>query len=163
MGAVQNSSGYTSVPIDSTSSDPAKPKRNMGINLPDMGLDILLMEPLARRKLQEKTETLTQKYDLRNMNRNQYSRLLAELRDAGIITTKEYSAAYGGTLPQSSSAAPHWPYGKEEIDFVHFLDACVIYCEHAADNPELTAIYTKLRGIFCHIDHAHQLVPEDAS
>ena len=154
MGAVQNSSGYTSVPIDSTSSDPTKPKHNMGINLPDMGLDILLMEPLARRKLQEKTEALTQKYDLWNMNRNQYSRLLAELRDAGIITAKEYSAAYGGTLPQSSSAAPHWPYGKEEIDFIHFLDACVIYCEQAADNSELTAIYTKLRGIFCHLNHA---------
>lgn len=37
MGAVQNSSGYTSVPIDSTSSDPAKPKRNMEINFPDKG------------------------------------------------------------------------------------------------------------------------------
>ena len=158
MGAVQNSSGYTSVPIDSTSSDPAKPKCKTGFNFPDTGLDIVLMEPLARRRLQEKTETLTKKYNLRNMNRNQYSRLLAELRDAGIITAKEYSAAYGGTLPQSSSAAPHWPYGKEEIDFVHFLDACVIYCEHAADNPELTAIYTKLRGIFFHIDHAQQLV-----
>ena len=163
MGAVQDFSGYTSMPIDTSLNDPVKAKRNMGINFSDMGLDILLMEPLARRKLQEKTETLTQKYDLRNMNRNQYSRLLAELRDAGIITAKEYSAAYGGTLPQSSSAAPHWPYGKEEIDFVHFLDVCVIYCEHAADNPELTATYTKLRGIFCHIDRTRQLVPEDAS
>lgn len=157
MGAVQDFSEYTAIPTGTSSSDSAKPKRNMGITFPDMGLDILLIEPLARRKLQEKTETLTQKYDLRNMNRNQYSRLLAELRDAGIITVKEYSAAYGGTLPQSSGAAPHWPYGKEEIDFVHFLDTCVTYCEHAAGNPDLAAIYAKLRGIFRHIDHARQL------
>ena len=158
MSAIQNSSGHIPASIDSTTSDSANQRCKIDINFPEMGLDILLMEPSARKKLQEKTETLTKKYNLRNMNRNQYSRLLAELRDAGIITAKEFSAAYGGTLPQSSSVAPHWPYGKEEIDFVHFLDACVIYCEHAADNPELTATYTKLRGIFCHIDHARQLV-----
>lgn len=154
MGAFQASSGHTPAPVDPELSDPAKPGRNMGINFPNMEPDILLMEPLVRRKLQEKTGALTQKYDLRGMNRNQYSRLLAELRDAGIITYKEYSAAYGGTLPQGSGTAPRWPYGKGEIDFVRFLDACVIYCEQAAGNPELTAIYTKLRGIFCHIDHA---------
>ena len=160
MGTIHSYSEYTPEPIDTTIHDPAKPKRNMSINFPSIQLDLLLMEPFVRRKLQEKTETLTQKYDLRNMNRNQYSRLLAELRDAGIITAKEYSAAYGGTLPQSSSAAPHWPYGKEDIDFVHFLDACVIYCEQAASNPEFTAIYTKLRGIFCHLGHAqHSAMP----
>ena len=47
MGAVQDFSGYTSVPIDTSLNDPAKAKRNMGINFPNIGLDILLAESFA--------------------------------------------------------------------------------------------------------------------
>lgn len=133
---------------------------NMEAYSPDMELNILLGGSLIRKKLRERTGVLSQKYNLRSMDRNQYSRLLAELRDVGIITNKEYSAAYGGTLPHSPGTMPRYPYGRESIDFVRFLGDCAAYCEAVASDPDLIAIYTKLGAIFSQIDQARQPVPE---
>lgn len=163
MNAIQNisSAGYAPAPANSAPKESPEPESNIDTYTPSVEQDTPQEEPTARKMTQETAEMLSQKYDLRNMDRNQYSKLLAELRDAGIITAREYSAAYGGTLPQSPNAAPQWPYGGEEIDFVHFLDTCVKYCEDAANDPNLTAIYTKLSGLFGQIDQARHTAPED--
>ena len=51
---------------------------------------------------EDMVRTLAQKYDVTHMNRNEYSLLLYDLRSAGVITTQEFSAGYGGTLPLAS-------------------------------------------------------------
>ena len=53
---------------------------------------------------------LAEKYDVRHLSRNAYSLLLCELRNAGYITTQEFSAGYGGTLPNGVVLEP-FPLG----------------------------------------------------
>ena len=75
---------------------------------------------------------LTQKYDVTHMNRNEYSLLLYDLRNAGVITTQEFSAGYGGTLPRASisvAKSPEaLPLGDNKADFVEQLRQYVGYC-----------------------------------
>ena len=86
---------------------------------------VALAEDMAR--------TLAQKYDVAHMNRNEYSLLLYDLRSASIITTQEFSAGYGGTLPHASipvAKSPEaLPLGDNKADFVKLLKQYVEYCD----------------------------------
>ena len=81
---------------------------------------------------EDMVRTLTQKYDVTHMSRNEYSLLLHELRSAGVITTQEFSAGYGGTLPRASisvAKSPEaLPLGDNKADFVELLRQYVGYC-----------------------------------
>lgn len=86
---------------------------------------VALTEDMAR--------TLAQKYEVTHMNRNEYSLLLSDLRSAGIITTQEFSAGYGGTLPHASIPAAKspetLPLGDSKADFTELLKQYVGYCD----------------------------------
>ena len=57
---------------------------------------------------------LAQKYDVTHMSRNEYTLFLYDLRNAGVITTQEFSAGYGGTLPHARGKIPRddAPWGQ---------------------------------------------------
>ena len=75
---------------------------------------------------------LVQKYDVAHMSRNEYSLLLSDLRSAGVITTQEFSAGYGGTLPRAcipvAKSPETLPLGDNKMDFVELLKQYVGYC-----------------------------------
>ena len=81
---------------------------------------------------EDMVRTLAQKYDVTHMSRNEYSLLLYDLRSAGAITTQEFSAGYGGTLPHASIPAAKspeaLPLGDNKTDFVELLKQYVGYC-----------------------------------
>ena len=81
---------------------------------------------------EDMVRTLTQKYDVAHMNRNEYSLLLSDLRSAGVITTQEFSAGYGGTLPHASIPVAKFPetlpLGDNKTDFVELMKQYVGYC-----------------------------------
>ena len=93
-------------------------------------------DPRAIRSAAVLTEdmvrTLTQKYDVTHMSRNEYSLLLSDLRSAGVITTQEFSAGYGGTLPRAcipvAKSPETLPLGDNKTDFVELLKQYVGYC-----------------------------------
>ena len=74
---------------------------------------------------EDMVRTLAQKYDVTHMNRNEYSLLLYDLRSAGVITTQEFSAGYGGTLPHASvpveKSPETMPLGNNRADFAELL------------------------------------------
>lgn len=72
---------------------------------------------------------LSQKYNVRNMTRSEYSRLLQELREAGVITTKEFSAGYGGpaTKDLAGSRLAAWPSGGSPADYAGLVRGCAEY------------------------------------
>ena len=80
---------------------------------------------------EDMVRTLTQKYDVVHMSRNEYSLLLRDLRSVGVITTQEFSAGYGGTLPHTSipgAKSPETlPLGDNKTDFVELLKQYVAY------------------------------------
>ena len=81
---------------------------------------------------EDMVRTLTEKYDVTHMSRNEYSLLLYDLRNAGVITTQEFSAGYGGTLPHTSipvAKSPETPpLGDSKTDFMELLKQYVGYC-----------------------------------
>lgn len=81
---------------------------------------------------EDMVRTLAQKYDVTHMSRNEYSLLLYDLRSAGAITTQEFSAGYGGTLPHASipvAESPEaLPLGDNKTDFAELLKQYAEYC-----------------------------------
>ena len=81
---------------------------------------------------EDMVRTLMQKYDVAHMSRNEYSLLLSDLRSAGVITTQEFSAGYGGTLPRAcipvAKSPETLPLGDNKMDFVELLKQYVGYC-----------------------------------
>lgn len=97
------------------------------------------------------------------MDRNQFSRLLAELRDSGVITAQEYSAAYAGTMPQGMPQKPVFPFGKEKADFVQLMGQCAECCADipaSSDGEALTAVYARLHAVLNQIDQAGPAEPD---
>lgn len=73
---------------------------------------------------------LAGRYDVRSLSRNAYSLLLCDLRNGGFITTQEFSAGYGGTLPRGIVEPPEpLPLGDNKADFVALLEQYVRYCD----------------------------------
>ena len=77
---------------------------------------------------EDMARTLAQKYDVTHMSRNEYSLLLYDLRSAGVITTQEFSAGYGGTLPHAAKTPETLPLGDNKADFEELLKQYVGYC-----------------------------------
>ena len=78
---------------------------------------------------EDMVRTLAQKYDVTHMSRNEYSLLLYDLRSAGVITTQEFSAGYGGTLPHAAKTPETLPLGDNKADFAELLKQYVGYCD----------------------------------
>ena len=81
---------------------------------------------------EDMVRTLARKYDVTHMNRNEYSLLLYDLRSAGVITTQEFSAGYGGTLPLASISVANSlemiPLGDSRTDFAELLKQYAEFC-----------------------------------
>ena len=109
---------------------------------------------------------LAEKYDVGNLSRNEYSLLLCGLRNAGFITTQEFSAGYGGTLPHGAMELPEpLPLGDNKADFTALLAQYVRYCGgfleiSARSGPErahaksLLTTYSRLDALFRQIHGA---------
>jgi len=108
----------------------------------------------------------TNKYDPTSMSRNEYTKLIVELRDVGVLSSQEYSIAYSGKLLPSVQQAA-WPQGNETTDFTLFLCECKEQCNaYVADSgnilsgkeksnaEEILSTYTKLSEIFTEIERA---------
>lgn len=94
---------------------------------------------------------LAEKYDPQNMDRTQYTKLLAELRNTGIISEQDFSIGYAGILPGHTDDAPVWPQNGDTIDFVKFLDQCVSCSADSADSQSLAETYSRLSAAFSQI------------
>ena len=81
---------------------------------------------------EDMVRTLMQKYDVAHMSRNEYSLLLSDLRSAGVITTQESSAGYGGTIPHASIPVEKFPetmpLGDNTANVRELLKQHVEYC-----------------------------------
>ena len=114
----------------------------------------------------EMATALADKYDPTSMSRNEYTKLIVELRDAGVLSSQEYSIAYSGKmLPSDQQMA--WPQGTEAANFSLFLRECMEQCNaYVADSgnilsgkeksnaEEILSTYTRLSKIFTEIEHA---------
>ena len=58
----------------------------------------LNIEKLLKPMTADTAHSLRSRYTITNMTRNQYSSLLRELRDMGIITPQDFSVGYGGMI-----------------------------------------------------------------
>ena len=118
---------------------------------------------------EDMARTLAQKYDVTHMSRNEYSLLLYDLRSAGVITTQEFSAGYGGTLPHASipvAKSPETlPLGDNKTDFAELLKQYVGYCDEFLEvsagncleqdhSRSLLSIYSHLYMLFRQIHSA---------
>ena len=173
MPGIQGFSGVRTItmPDNLLPNNATKAKSNIDTYTPGAIEESSLHEHRATnpQMKREQAEVLSQKYDLRNMDRNQYSKLLMELRDSGIITSQEYSTAYAGTMPCGGAVqGPAFPYGKEKADFVQLLHLCADSCENISSSygPEavsLATTYRRLSGLFSQIDQARNLVSAGAA
>ncbi len=105
----------------------------------------------------ENAKALAEKYDIRNMSRNTYSKLLQELRDGGMISAKEFSIAYSGSgLAEELKSA--LPFGDCEADFWELLkqndELCSKNPDKAGEDLETAKTYSHLHEIFREINVA---------
>ena len=124
--------------------------------------------------------SLAEKYDVKNMTRNEYGSLLQELRDSGVISSKDFGVGYGGEGPYvepdgvqmtmgatDGTGLEPWPSGNEKADFTKLLRACARYCTDFASQQEgesdgrnvgnsLADSYQRLLEVFDQIDRAAQ-------
>lgn len=109
---------------------------------------------------EESACSLAEQYDVSCLSRNAYSLLLCDLRNAGFITSQEFSAGYGGTLPHGSAEPQEaFPLGDNKADFVVLLKQYTQYCGEflklfARDDAERThtqsllSTYSRLYALF---------------
>lgn len=124
----------------------------------------------------EMVTSLAKKYDVKNITRNEYGKLLQELRGSGVISSKDFSVGFGGEVPYTKPDGVQmklgstnwvgidtWPSGNEKVDFTKLLRACAKYCTDFASKQEegsdekivsnsLSDSYTRLLEIFEQID-----------
>ncbi len=100
-------------------------------------------EKVNRKNLSlEMASALASKYDVTNMTRNEYGNLLRELRDSGVISSKDFSVGYGGEVPYTAPDGVRmtmgdkddmglepWPFDGRRADFTKILRSCAKYCE----------------------------------
>lgn len=107
-------------------------------------------EKLNRKHLTpEMASALASKYDVSNMTRNEYGNLLRELRDSGVISSKDFSVGYGGAVPYTAPDGVRmtmgdkddlglepWPLDGQRADFTKLLQSCAKYCERFVSAQE---------------------------
>ncbi|MDE7261321.1 MAG: hypothetical protein K2N78_04555 [Oscillospiraceae bacterium] len=110
--------------------------------------------------------SLAEKYNVRSLSRNAYSLLLCDLQNAGFITTQEFSAGYGGTLPRGAVNPPEsFPLGENKVDFMALLGQYAQYCREflrtsagggaeLAHTQSLFSVYSRLHTLFQQIHGA---------
>jgi len=123
---------------------------------------------------EESACNLARQYDVNCLSRNAYSLLLCDLRNAGFITTQEFSAGYGGTLPHGATEPPKpFPLGNNKADFITLLKGYVQYCGEflrisARNDAErvhtqsLLSTYTRLYALFQQIHAAASGTDQEA-
>ena len=89
-------SGYPVPPVKHTASAEKASKTNTDIFTSDASQEEIPCGDLQGKLSQEQIAVLSKQYDLHNMDRNQFSRLLAELRDSGVITAQERTHQHQG-------------------------------------------------------------------
>lgn len=107
-------------------------------------------EELNRKNLSpEMASALASKYDVSNMTRSEYGNLLRELRDSGVISSKDFSVGYGGEVPYTAPDGVRmtmgdkddmglepWPLDGKKADFTKLLQSCAKYCERFVSAQE---------------------------
>ena len=140
--------------------------------------DVCGMEKSQKVLTPDMALALSEKYDVKNMTRNEYGKLLQELRGSGVISSKDFSVGFGGEVPYTEpdgvqmtlgstdwAGIDTWPSGNEKVDFTKLLRACARYCTDFASKQEegsdgeivgssLSDSYTRLLKIFEQIDSA---------
>lgn len=140
--------------------------------------DVCGMEKRQKVLTPDMASALSEKYDVKNMTRDEYGKLLQELRDSGVISSKDFSVGFGGEVPYTEPDGVQmalgstdwvgidtWPSGNEKVDFTKLLRACARYCTDFASKQEegsdgeimsssLSDSYTRLLKIFEQIDSA---------
>lgn len=118
--------------------------------------------------------SLAGRYDVSCLSRNAYSLLLCDLRSGGLITTQEFSACYGGTLPRGVVEPPEpFPLGDNTADFIALLEQYVRYCNNflkafartdgeKAHTQSLLSTYSRLHALFRQIRDAASGVNEES-
>lgn len=95
----------------------------------------------ASRLTSEAADSLAKKYDVKNMTRGEYGNLLKDLRDLGVISSKDFSVGFGGAVPYNGPSGlmigtsndpglDPWPFGQEKTDFTKLLRSCAQYCKN---------------------------------
>lgn len=122
-------------------------KRDVFVRSANMGMSSEIKQTTKSLKPDD-AHSLAQKYDVTNMTRNEFSHLLGELRNMGIINSQDFSVGYGGEIPcdlkdgevrmtYGPLEEPTWPMGNQRVDFVKLLRSCANYCsDFAADQKE---------------------------
>ena len=57
------------------------------------------VKPETSKLTDEMAASLAKKYDVKNMTRDEYGSLLKELRNAGVISSQDFSVGFGGAVP----------------------------------------------------------------
>lgn len=119
-------------------------------------VDETTCKPLTKELAAE----LRQKYDVRNMTRGEYSKLLQELREAGVISSKEFSSGYGGLAANDmvNSDLTVWPSGGKPADFAELVKQCAGYYggfgegssadSEQANTQEMASAFSRLDRVF---------------
>ena len=124
---------------EKSSSPTVDSRRNADVYVSDTGNYTL--KPAVSKLTAEMATSLAKKYDVKNMNRNEYGNLLKELRDLGVISSEDFSVGYGGAVPYGGPSGlcigvsddPNmvsWPSGQERADFTELLRSCAQYCKN---------------------------------
>lgn len=150
---------------------PSISRTDVYVSQPDDS-NALNIEKLLKPMTADTAHSLGSRYTITNMTRNQYSSLLRELRDMGIITPQDFSVGYGGMIPYTDTKgktayteADGWPRGKEQTDFAELLQNCANTCRNfmssqgeAINSTRMTSdSYDRLSKIFNQIQ---ENVPE---
>lgn len=126
------------------------PTANEDVYIPSGSIAEYPGEKMNRKNLSpEMALALASKYDVTNMTRNEYGNLLRELRDSGVISSKDFSVGYGGEVPYTAPDGVRmtmgdrddmglepWPFDGRKADFTKLLRSCAKYCERFASEQE---------------------------
>ncbi|MCB7042294.1 hypothetical protein [Flavonifractor plautii] len=87
--------------------------------------------------------SLCAKYDVTKMTRNDFGSLLGELRNMGIIDSRDFSIGYSGTVPCgepegeiSYGASKAWPLGQEQANFTELVQIATEDCQRFVTSQE---------------------------
>ena len=127
---------------------PSISRTDVYVSQPDDS-NALNIEKLLKPMTADTAHSLGSKYTVTNMTRNQYSSLLRELRDMGIITPQDFSVGYGGMIPYTNTngktaytEADGWPQGKEQANFCKIVRILVeILCRAKAKQSTVPALH----------------------
>lgn len=100
---------------------------------------------------------LAKRFEPSHMSRSQYSQLISVLRNAGVISSQEYSIAYGGCMPTTDLAAI-WPHDGRKLNFSRFLYDCAQSCrKYGLDFPQGSDERAKSESMDTTYSHLHEV------